>query len=74
MPLFPDLFLRDSHFGNSVLMTTAKIGKVTGISLVDETSELTVISQFGKGLALGLLAASSCEVQAPVESAESFTM
>jgi hypothetical protein len=55
-------------------MTTAKIGKVTGISLVDETSELTVISQFGKGLALGLLAASSCEVQAPVESAESFTM
>ena len=48
MPLFPDLFLRDSHFGNSVLKTARKIGKVTGINLVDETSELMVISQFGK--------------------------
>jgi DNA gyrase subunit A len=28
--------------------TTAKNGKVTGINLVDETSELMVISQFGK--------------------------
>jgi hypothetical protein len=25
MPLFPDLFLRDSHFGNSVLKTARKI-------------------------------------------------
>ena len=48
MPLLPDLFLRDSHFGNSVLNTARKIGKVTGINLVDETSELMVISQFGK--------------------------
>ncbi len=48
MPLSPDLFLRDSHFGNSVLKTARKIGKVTGINLVDETSELMVISQFGK--------------------------
>jgi hypothetical protein len=46
MPLFPDLFLRDSHFGNSALKTARKIGKVTGINLVDETSELMVISQF----------------------------
>jgi hypothetical protein len=29
-------------------MTARKIGKVTGIDLVDETSELRVISQFGK--------------------------
>jgi hypothetical protein len=48
MPLFPDLFLRDSHFGNSVLKTGRKIGKVTGINLVDENSEFMVISQFGK--------------------------
>jgi hypothetical protein len=48
MPLFPDLFLTDSHFGNSVLKIARKIGKVTGINLVDETSELMVISQFGK--------------------------
>jgi hypothetical protein len=48
MPLFPDLFLRDSHFGNSVLKTARKIGKVTGINLVDEISELNVTSQFGK--------------------------
>jgi DNA gyrase subunit A len=48
MPLFPDLFLRDSHFGNSVLKTARKIGEVTGINLVDEASELMVISQFGK--------------------------
>ncbi len=40
--------MRDSHFGNSVLKTARKIGKVTGINLVDETSELMVISQFGK--------------------------
>src|ERR1700734_3363255 len=48
MPLLPDLFLRDSHFGNSVLKTARKIGEVTGINLVDKTSELMVISQFGK--------------------------
>jgi DNA gyrase subunit A len=48
MPPFPDLFLRDSHFGNSGLKTARKIGKVTGINLVDETCELMVISQFGK--------------------------
>jgi DNA gyrase subunit A len=41
-------FLRDSHFGNSVLKTARKICKVTGINLVDETGELMVISQFGK--------------------------
>src|SRR5277367_3349289 len=29
MPLFPDLFLRYSHFGNLFLKTTPKIGKVT---------------------------------------------
>jgi hypothetical protein len=27
MPLLPDLFLRDSHFGNSVLKTARKTGK-----------------------------------------------
>src|SRR5271170_4796550 len=48
MPLFPDLFLSDSHFGNSILKTTPKVGKVTGINLVDETSEFVVISHFGK--------------------------
>jgi DNA gyrase/topoisomerase IV subunit A len=37
----------DSHFGNSVLKTARKIGKVT-INLVDDTTELMVISQFGK--------------------------
>ena len=42
MPLLPGLFLRDSHFGNSVLKTARKIGKVTGINLVDETSGLMV--------------------------------
>jgi excisionase family DNA binding protein len=30
------------------LKTTPKVGKVTGINLVDETSELVAISQFGK--------------------------
>jgi DNA gyrase subunit A len=30
------------------MKTTPKIGKVTGINLVDETSELMVISQFGE--------------------------
>jgi DNA gyrase subunit A len=30
------------------LKTARKIGKVTGINLVDETSELMVTSQFGK--------------------------
>ena len=30
------------------MQTACKIGKVTGINLVDETSELMVISQFGK--------------------------
>jgi DNA gyrase subunit A len=34
--------------GNSVLKTARRIGKVAGINLVDETSELMVISQFGK--------------------------
>jgi hypothetical protein len=80
MPLFPDLFLSDSHFGNLVQPHPlrlrerlrqahrrrpvpppvprrqgrhqhedhSKIGKVTGINLVDGTSELMVISQFGK--------------------------
>jgi DNA gyrase subunit A len=48
MPLFLDLFLRDFHFGNLVLKTIPKVGKVTGINLVDETSEVMVISQFGK--------------------------
>jgi hypothetical protein len=48
MPLLLDLFLRDSHFGNSVLKTARKIGKVTAINLVDDTSELMVISHFGK--------------------------
>jgi DNA gyrase subunit A len=82
MPLLPDLFLRDSHFGNiwgiwlshlSVsedgygkrtdvdqyrlqsrggkgvinMKATPKAAKVS-INLVDETTELTVISQFGK--------------------------
>jgi DNA gyrase subunit A len=53
MPLLPDLFLRDSHFGNSVLKTARKIGEVTGINLVDETSELMVISQFGTIIRIG---------------------
>jgi hypothetical protein len=48
MPLFPDLFLRDSHFGNLVLKTTLEASKVTGISPVNETGELMVVSQFGK--------------------------
>ena len=30
------------------MKTTPKIGKVTGINLVDDTTELMVISQFGK--------------------------
>jgi DNA gyrase subunit A len=30
------------------LKTARKIGQVTGINLVDETSELMVVSQFGK--------------------------
>jgi DNA gyrase subunit A len=30
------------------LKTARKVGKVNGINLVDETSELMVISQFGK--------------------------
>jgi hypothetical protein len=38
-------FLRDSHFGNSVLKTAHKIGGV------DDTTELTVISQFGRSSA-----------------------
>jgi len=29
----------DSHFGNSALKTTPMVGKVTGMNLVDETSE-----------------------------------
>jgi DNA gyrase subunit A len=32
----------------SVMKATPKIGKVSSINLVDETSELMVISQFGK--------------------------
>jgi DNA gyrase subunit A len=40
-------------FWNSVLKTARKIGKVTGINLVDETSELMVISQFGKIIRIG---------------------
>jgi DNA gyrase subunit A len=34
--------------GISVLKTARKIGRVTGINLVDETREFMVISQFGK--------------------------
>ena len=34
--------------GIPVLKTARKLVKVTGINLVDETSELMVISQFGK--------------------------
>ena len=30
------------------MRTTPKIGKVTGIQLVDDTTEMMVISQFGK--------------------------
>jgi DNA gyrase/topoisomerase IV subunit A len=82
MPLFPDLFLRDSHFGNfgnwfSLILSVSEngygeridVGKYRlqphagrgvintkppqsrqglGINPVDETSELMVISQFGK--------------------------
>jgi hypothetical protein len=48
MPLLPDLFLRDSHFGNSVLKATPRIGKITRINLINESSEPMVISQFGK--------------------------
>ena len=78
MPLFPDLFLRDSHFGNLAQPHPPRLGErlraptststasspagqgshqheghLQGrqglrISLVDETSELMVISQFGK--------------------------
>src|SRR5437868_5625355 len=56
MPRFPDLFLRDSHFGNAVcavcrrkgLKTTPKIGKVAAINLDDDTTEMMLISQFGK--------------------------
>jgi hypothetical protein len=48
MPLFPDLFLRDSHFGNSVLKTARTIGEVSGINLVDDTGEFMVISPFDK--------------------------
>ena len=45
-----DQYRLQSRGGKGVInvKTTAKNGKVTGINLVDETSELMVISQFGK--------------------------
>jgi DNA gyrase subunit A len=45
-----DAYRLQSRGGKGVInmKTTAKIGKVTGINLVDDTSELVVISQFGK--------------------------
>ena len=45
-----DQYRLQSRGGKGVInvKTTAKNGKVSGINLVDETSELMVISQFGK--------------------------
>ncbi len=45
-----DQYRLQSRGGKGVInmKATPKIGKVTGINLVDETSELMVISQFGK--------------------------
>jgi len=45
-----DQYRLQSRGGKGVInvKTTAKNGKVTGINLVDETSEMMVISQFGK--------------------------
>jgi DNA gyrase subunit A len=45
-----DAYRLQSRAGKGVInmKTTAKIGKVTAINLVDDTSELMVISQFGK--------------------------
>jgi DNA gyrase subunit A len=45
-----DEYRLQSRGGKGVInvKTTAKNGKVTGINLVDETSEMMVISQFGK--------------------------
>ena len=45
-----DEYRLQSRGGKGVInvKTSAKNGKVTGINLVDETSELMVISQFGK--------------------------
>ncbi|WP_263382992.1 DNA gyrase subunit A [Granulicella arctica] len=45
-----DMYRLQTRGGKGVInvKTTAKNGKVTGINLVDETSELMVISQFGK--------------------------
>ena len=45
-----DAYRLRSRGGKGVInmKTTAKIGKVTNINLVDDTSELVVISQFGK--------------------------
>jgi hypothetical protein len=45
--------LRDSHFENSVLKAAPKVGKVTGINLVDETSDL-VADTFPRHLSLKL--------------------
>src|SRR5579875_1575799 len=45
-----DMYRLQSRGGKGVInmKTTPKIGKVAGISLVDDTSEMMVISQFGK--------------------------
>jgi DNA gyrase subunit A len=45
-----DQYRLQSRGGKGVInmKTTPKIGKVTGINLVDDTTELMVISQFGK--------------------------
>ena len=45
-----DRYRLQSRGGNGVInmKTTAKIGKVTSIQLVDDTTEMMVISQFGK--------------------------
>ncbi len=45
-----DEYRLQSRGGKGVInmKTTPKIGKVTGINLVDDTTELMVISQFGK--------------------------
>jgi len=45
-----DMYRLQSRGGKGVInmKTTAKIGKVTAIALVDDTTEMMVISQFGK--------------------------
>ena len=48
MPLFPDLFLRDSHFGNSVLKTARKIGRSPASTSSTRPASSWSSAQFGK--------------------------